>query len=675
MSSRYRQLYRGHRRQGQAISGLRRRQDRQAARMREIARSPSIITRSETVVKLVSGEDTTMLNARAYGAEGDGVADDTNALKAWLDDQVETGRAGYLPAGTYRVTSSLNYRDTTASLSIHGDGARQTFLYGDFIGAGQGILDLSDVNRNSGFHRVSGVAFIGNGVPGDPVGMMLEHAWSCVVEDVSAPNINGKVLANSLLFVTKDNNSKFRNIHSQSGFQPKAFDIANSARVSFTNGSQTITADTSIFTAAMVGHPIYFNSGSDTGSHLTWKATVSGFTSGTQITIDTPAPSSASDAKAAVGRVGGTISAGSNQLVLDQVVGVSQAWVGMQVHIMGAALKPRAGNKAGLLSTRIAAVSGNTLTLAANATVSVTNNVVLFAPPLFVGDLEEDPSTLRTNHSWWSDVHCEGFSPCGIIVNSAIYVVMDRLKLHGAAFPYASDWGQCFYGGVFSDIESLAIRDIQANYGVLGEKFHISASSGVMEMHNVLLGHLRKDRPGVLVESVEASFRLQVGDIHVNDLVGFAAAYELLQGPAGQAHIVSNGVVHYTSMIGNLGKAGPAPVHMGATAQHQRITVAAAGVFAWKPPGKFGVLHIVAETTGVVAVVHYRTSDSNLGAYCAKIAAGTEVDTLTTATTLTGATGTAGRVTVAADASGRLQIENRRGFGIAVALYHTPFAT
>ena len=44
-----------------------------------------------------------------YGAVGDGVADDTAALQAALNDLGTTGKSSvlYVPAGTYRVTGTL----------------------------------------------------------------------------------------------------------------------------------------------------------------------------------------------------------------------------------------------------------------------------------------------------------------------------------------------------------------------------------------------------------------------------------------------------------------------------------------------------------------------------------------------------------------------------------------
>jgi hypothetical protein len=77
------------------------------------------------------------LNVRAFGAAGDGVADDTTALQAAIDSVISRGdpaavtrranRAIYLPAGTYRVTSPLRIH-SVENFRLHGDGTSSRIL-------------------------------------------------------------------------------------------------------------------------------------------------------------------------------------------------------------------------------------------------------------------------------------------------------------------------------------------------------------------------------------------------------------------------------------------------------------------------------------------------------------------------------------------------------------------
>lgn len=71
-----------------------------------------------------------MVSARDFGAVGDGRADDSPALQAWLEVGL-AGRTLYLPAGRYRLTRSLSGRVRDGSrdglrVAIIGDGAANT---------------------------------------------------------------------------------------------------------------------------------------------------------------------------------------------------------------------------------------------------------------------------------------------------------------------------------------------------------------------------------------------------------------------------------------------------------------------------------------------------------------------------------------------------------------------
>ena len=47
------------------------------------------------------------VDAKDFGAVGDGVADDTAALQKWVVDIVERRTQGWLPNGTYKITETL----------------------------------------------------------------------------------------------------------------------------------------------------------------------------------------------------------------------------------------------------------------------------------------------------------------------------------------------------------------------------------------------------------------------------------------------------------------------------------------------------------------------------------------------------------------------------------------
>lgn len=79
--------------------------------------------------------DEPVLDVTDYGAEGDGTADDTDAIQAAFDD-AEAGDTIYLPEGTYRVSADdppqggdalvLSGEDHPDDLTIRGDGGAST---------------------------------------------------------------------------------------------------------------------------------------------------------------------------------------------------------------------------------------------------------------------------------------------------------------------------------------------------------------------------------------------------------------------------------------------------------------------------------------------------------------------------------------------------------------------
>ena len=73
----------------------------------------------------------------AYGAAGDGVADDTAALQRGLSALVGDGRAPvlYLPRGTYRITATLSL-DAALNVSVVGEDPATTTIVWDGPAAG-----------------------------------------------------------------------------------------------------------------------------------------------------------------------------------------------------------------------------------------------------------------------------------------------------------------------------------------------------------------------------------------------------------------------------------------------------------------------------------------------------------------------------------------------------------
>lgn len=95
---------------------------------------------------LVEGEylqSGTFISAADYGAVGDGVTDDTNALQNWLNYIAENGKMGFLPDGTYLI-SQLTFRSPGKHFTILGESMNNTVL------KVSGVLNALDLRTVTG---------------------------------------------------------------------------------------------------------------------------------------------------------------------------------------------------------------------------------------------------------------------------------------------------------------------------------------------------------------------------------------------------------------------------------------------------------------------------------------------------------------------------------------------
>jgi polygalacturonase len=95
------------------------------------ATNVSTIATGSSVVRTVSSKLKESVSVKDFGALGDGVTDDTAAIQATINEALsESGRKVFFPAGTYRVTSSINLNSDDTHLI--GEGAYATNIYRDF---------------------------------------------------------------------------------------------------------------------------------------------------------------------------------------------------------------------------------------------------------------------------------------------------------------------------------------------------------------------------------------------------------------------------------------------------------------------------------------------------------------------------------------------------------------
>lgn len=85
------------------------------------------------------------LNLRDFGAVGDGAADDTAAIQAWFSAVVASGKEGFAPAGTYKVTSPIVFDYVNCALSgftLRGEGVQKTIFTSTITTAGAAAFSI-----------------------------------------------------------------------------------------------------------------------------------------------------------------------------------------------------------------------------------------------------------------------------------------------------------------------------------------------------------------------------------------------------------------------------------------------------------------------------------------------------------------------------------------------------
>jgi len=126
-----------------------------------------------------------MLNARQFGAKGDGKADDTAAIQKAIDAAAEIKGSVFFPDGTY-LCSTLKMRDFTGLV------AHPTFSY--YIPAGA-VLKLADPKASclidmttSRGATLNGLCMIGDNLGTGTHGLWINAVKRATVRMLSASN-------------------------------------------------------------------------------------------------------------------------------------------------------------------------------------------------------------------------------------------------------------------------------------------------------------------------------------------------------------------------------------------------------------------------------------------------------------------------------------------------------
>ncbi len=109
-------------------------------------------------IKLNETDGIAVVTSAAYGAVGDGVADDTAAIQAAID----TGTC-YIPAGNYKITGTL-YLDNDTFVIGSGTGTQLTSTHNGAIFAGKDVTPASGTNVRKYYGGIKDIRLYGPGV-------------------------------------------------------------------------------------------------------------------------------------------------------------------------------------------------------------------------------------------------------------------------------------------------------------------------------------------------------------------------------------------------------------------------------------------------------------------------------------------------------------------------------
>lgn len=191
------------------------------------------------------------VNVLDYGAVGDGIADDTNALK----DAIAAAKLVYLPAGTYRITSPLYLT------GVEGSGGTQ--LIG--AGSGQTIISKSTVTAGTGSNTSRG-GTVTDSYAVDAA-IILTHADNSYAYDVAIQGL-------SIVGAT--------NINAYAIYHPRASGLKLKDVTTFYFKYGNFTYDTWLSTFESVTH---WGGGPTPWSAFYWKIDTSGGATGTTCTF------------------------------------------------------------------------------------------------------------------------------------------------------------------------------------------------------------------------------------------------------------------------------------------------------------------------------------------------------------------------------------------------------
>lgn len=370
-----------------------------------------------------------ILSVGDWGAVGDGVTDDTAAVQSFIDYLRTNGLNGACESGkTYRITSSLALY-ATSPFTLYGYGRQACTFYIDYNAWGSGAFDLTNPTSPNDSNRSASVTLrdinfsYNTALTKPPIAIKQRFSSDLVTQNVRIlqyTSTTGTVLQCSNCW-----NARFQNLQIWGAGGYRSSHIpAPTTTFSITSGSTTLTSSAAEFSAADVGSYISLLQ-TTTGlgpNEETYK--ISGYTNTTTVTVDRTSSYTHTAVKGAFGPLNGTITSGTPTLTVSASTLTSND-IGRVIYIPGAGAAVGTGGHR-MLRTTITNVIGTTITLADNASNSVTNVEIIIDPSI---DIYAEGSSFP-NDLIFDDLHEEQVSGAGIVA-IGLRMSFRRAKVHG----------------------------------------------------------------------------------------------------------------------------------------------------------------------------------------------------------------------------------------------------
>ena len=148
------------------------------------------------VTRTVTSKLQDTISVKDFGAVGDGVADDTVAIQAAIN--AADGATVLLPAGTYKITSTLSFTPTSGtfekSIRLVGEGMLSSVIDTRVAGGAAIAIESTGQFKFSTGGILSNFGIITNGAPANADGIRLYSVFNLTIDHVQVNGLSGRGL-------------------------------------------------------------------------------------------------------------------------------------------------------------------------------------------------------------------------------------------------------------------------------------------------------------------------------------------------------------------------------------------------------------------------------------------------------------------------------------------------